>query len=120
MNEAALSWLNEHWHPEFLPNNTWIAVGTDGLLGMSETLGALVSSDTLKSADLDEVVFCFIKCVVFSILLVSNACYVGFKATGGSTGVGKAGMRSVVSNITILFAADLLLTSLFDVIPYTK
>ena len=63
---------------------------------------------------------CFLKCVVFSILIVVTSCYVGYRATGGSSGVGQAVMRSVVINITILYATDLMLTALFKEIPFTK
>jgi phospholipid/cholesterol/gamma-HCH transport system permease protein len=60
--------------------------------------------------DVDDYVMCGVKCVVFSMVQIMTACFVGFAASGGASGVGRAVTTSVVSNIVILFALDLILT----------
>jgi len=54
---------------------------------------------------------CLIKCMVFSAVIVLTACYIGYRARGGAAGVGRAVTNSVVANIVLLFAFDLLLTA---------
>jgi phospholipid/cholesterol/gamma-HCH transport system permease protein len=44
--------------------------------------------------------------------VVLTACYFGYRARGGAAGVGRAVTRSVVCNIVLLFALDLVLTVL--------
>lgn len=68
-----------------------------------------VSSTSL--ADDKDYAACLIKCVVFSIIIVTTACWMGFRASGGAAGVGRAVTNSVVANIVLLFAFDLILTA---------
>lgn len=57
---------------------------------------------------------CAIKCIVFSAVIVLTACFVGYRAEGGAAGVGRAVTNSVVANIVLLFAFDLMLTAVMD------
>jgi phospholipid/cholesterol/gamma-HCH transport system permease protein len=84
----------------------WVAHRTRGM-----TYTAFSGSVT-QLVDIKYFNVCIIKSVVFSILIVLVACHFGFKATGGAAGVGKVVTRSVVMNIVIIFAVDLLITAL--------
>ena len=55
---------------------------------------------------------CLIKSLCFGATVVLTACYFGLRARGGAAGVGRAVTRSVVCNIVLLFALDLVLTVL--------
>jgi phospholipid/cholesterol/gamma-HCH transport system permease protein len=54
---------------------------------------------------------CIVKSIVFSVVIVLVACHYGFRARGGAAGVGKVVTRSVVMNIIMIFALDLLITA---------
>lgn len=54
---------------------------------------------------------CIVKSIVFSIIIVLVACHYGYQARGGAAGVGKVVTRSVVMNIVMIFALDLLITA---------
>ncbi|MCC7479377.1 ABC transporter permease [bacterium] len=75
--------------------------------GMSYTL---FTGQVRLLVDEKDYVMCLIKCVVFSAMLVLTACYYGFQARGGASGVGKVVTTSVVVNIFLLFVIDLILT----------
>jgi phospholipid/cholesterol/gamma-HCH transport system permease protein len=54
---------------------------------------------------------CIVKSILFSIVIVLVACHYGYQAKGGAAGVGKVVTRSVVMNIIMIFALDLLVTA---------
>lgn len=54
---------------------------------------------------------CIVKSIVFSVIIVLVACQYGYLAKGGAAGVGKVVTRSVVANIVLIFAVDLLITA---------
>ena len=56
----------------------------------------------------------FVKCMVFGMVLVLTACFYGYRAHGGAAGVGRAVTESVTMNIILIFALDLLVTTLMD------
>jgi phospholipid/cholesterol/gamma-HCH transport system permease protein len=72
------------------------------------------SSSVQQIVDIKHFNTCVIKSIVFSIVLVLVACHYGFKAQGGAAGVGKVVTRSVVMNIVMIFALDLLITALMS------
>jgi phospholipid/cholesterol/gamma-HCH transport system permease protein len=55
---------------------------------------------------------CIVKSILFSVVIVLVACHYGYRAKGGAAGVGKVVTRSVVMNIIMIFALDLLITAL--------
>ena len=62
--------------------------------------------------DEKDYVMCIIKCVIFSSMMVLTACYYGYRAQGGASGVGRAVTTGVVVNTFLIFVLDLLLTML--------
>jgi phospholipid/cholesterol/gamma-HCH transport system permease protein len=54
-------------------------------------------------------VFGVIKAVVFGFTITSISCYVGYNASGGAEGVGRATTQAAVSSCIFLLVADLLL-----------
>jgi phospholipid/cholesterol/gamma-HCH transport system permease protein len=63
-----------------------------------------------------DLIQCAVKCTVFGATIVLTACYFGYRARGGASGVGKVVTLSVVVNILLLYILDLLLTMALDVI----
>jgi phospholipid/cholesterol/gamma-HCH transport system permease protein len=72
----------------------------------------MFASSVTMLVDSQDYLMCFVKCVVFSAVIVLTACHMGFHARGGAAGVGRAVTNGVVANIVLLFAFDLLLTAL--------
>jgi phospholipid/cholesterol/gamma-HCH transport system permease protein len=70
----------------------------------------MFQSSVSMLVDFHDYFTCFIKCVVFSMVIVLTACYMGYRAEGGAAGVGRAVTNSVVVNIVLVFAFDLILT----------
>lgn len=52
---------------------------------------------------------CFIKCLVFGIVVAAVGCYMGYRVEGGAAGVGREVTNSVVVSIVMIFGLDLLL-----------
>jgi phospholipid/cholesterol/gamma-HCH transport system permease protein len=53
-----------------------------------------------------------LKAVVFGTVVGTVGCYYGMQVEGGAEGVGKATTKSVVTSLTLMLAADALLTTL--------
>ncbi len=54
-----------------------------------------------------------VKPVVFAMAIAGVSCYKGFKASGGTKGVGDATTQSVVLSSVLIFTLDLIITKLF-------
>ncbi len=52
------------------------------------------------------------KTVVFGFIIGSIACYLGYNATGGTTGVGRNTMIAVVLSSLLIIVADVVLVKL--------
>jgi phospholipid/cholesterol/gamma-HCH transport system permease protein len=61
-----------------------------------------------------DIVQCAVKCIAIGATIALVACYYGFRAKGGASGVGKAVTMSVVINILIIYILDLLLTLMLE------
>jgi len=72
----------------------------------------MFESGVSSLVEFNDYLVCFVKCVVFSMVIVLTACYMGYRAEGGAAGVGRAVTNSVVVNIVLLLAFDMLLTVL--------
>jgi hypothetical protein len=35
-------WLNQHWSPDYLPNNEWVAATGDGIIAHNESLDSVI------------------------------------------------------------------------------
>ncbi len=53
-----------------------------------------------------------VKTVVFGFLIGTVACYLGYNATQGATGVGRASTRSVVYSLLLVMLSDVILVKL--------
>jgi phospholipid/cholesterol/gamma-HCH transport system permease protein len=52
------------------------------------------------------------KTFVYAAMMILTACYFGYRAHGGASGVGEQVTRGVVVNILVLFVLDLIITSI--------
>ena len=75
--------------------------------------GALYIRSTLDFLQPWDVLSGLIKAAVFGFLVALMGCWHGYNAEGGARGVGRATTNAVVSAAVLVFAANVLLTSLF-------
>ncbi len=61
---------------------------------------------------LDDVYHGIIKAFFFGIIIVTTACYKGFKCEGGAEGVGKATTSTVVVAMVLILVGDYFLSAL--------
>jgi phospholipid/cholesterol/gamma-HCH transport system permease protein len=64
--------------------------------------------------DPGDFMMCLSKSLIYGAVLVITACYFGYRAEGGASGVGRAVTSSVVTNILLLFVLDLIITAAFN------
>lgn len=86
-----------------------------GMFGASIVAGIPTESfiSGMKSSfETWDAVFGIIKAVVFGYIITSVACYQGFKVQGGSEGVGKATMNTVVISSLAVVVMDFVLASI--------
>lgn len=57
INQKALQWLREHWSPEYIKTNYWVAVSADGLIAMSPDFKVVL--DESERWPIDSVVFAY-------------------------------------------------------------
>jgi phospholipid/cholesterol/gamma-HCH transport system permease protein len=90
------------------------AVGMVGGLVISVTqlkiAGSVYWSNVVEGLYLADIWMGLIKPVVLGFALVTIACHVGLRASGGTQGVGRATTRAVVGASVVVLAADFLLT----------
>lgn len=75
--------------------------------------GVVYVRSTLDYLEPWDVISGLIKAAVFGFLVALMGCYHGYHARGGARGVGDAATNAVVSAAVLVFAANVLLTSLF-------
>ena len=61
---------------------------------------------------IDDVVMSILKSVVFGLIIVWVACYVGFSTTGGTEGVGRSTTKSVVISSVAILVGDYFITQI--------
>jgi len=59
---------------------------------------------------IDDVIMSILKSVVFGLIIVWVACYVGFSTTGGTEGVGRSTTKSVVISSVAILVGDYFIT----------
>lgn len=57
INRDALVWLQQHWSPEYIENDSWVAVSSNGIIAMSGNFESVV--DACDSWPPDSIVFAF-------------------------------------------------------------
>lgn len=89
----------------------WYAgyLGANAILGMNYLAFSQNVPNLVEPVDF---VVGFVKCLIFGGTIVLTACYAGLQAKGGAAGVGRAVTLSVVTNIALVFALDLVITIL--------
>lgn len=87
-----------------------------GYLTANSQVGMAYATFTanISLVDMKDFTICLVKSLVFATTIVLTACHMGSNCRPGAAGVGRAVTNSVVVNIVLLFALDLLLTALFD------
>jgi phospholipid/cholesterol/gamma-HCH transport system permease protein len=80
--------------------------------------GSVYWNNVVQGLYMDDVWMGLIKPVAFGFVLVSVACHVGLRTTGGTQGVGRATTRSVVSASVVVLAVDFFLTKLLIAVMY--
>ncbi len=68
--------------------------------------------NAFQSMDWTDYVPPALKTVVFGFLIGTVACYLGYNATQGATGVGRASTRSVVYSLLLVMLSDVILVKL--------
>ncbi len=68
--------------------------------------------DEIYSMQISEVSHGLIKSLAFSLIIVTTACYKGFKTSGGAEGVGRATTSAVVTSMVLVLIGDYFLTAL--------
>lgn len=81
-----------------------------GVVVLRISAGAYVANME-KYVEMDDIYNGLIKAAVFGLILSLFGCYMGFTATGGAEGVGKATTRSVVMSAVTILMADYILTA---------
>ncbi len=81
-----------------------LAIGIRPALYIHETLHALLVKDIVSG---------LVKSVIFAAIIAMVGCYTPFAVKGGSEGVGKATMISVVASLITIILADCLFTAIF-------
>lgn len=85
-----------------------------GYLTAHRTIGqsyAAFSSGIATAVDFDDFNLGIVKTFAYAAMMILTACYFGFRARGGASGVGEQVTRGVVVNILVLFILDLVITS---------
>jgi phospholipid/cholesterol/gamma-HCH transport system permease protein len=107
-----------------VPILTIVANGV-GMLG-----GALISrfqlqvaysvywNNVVQGLFMDDLWMGLIKPLLFGFLIVTIACHVGLRTTGGTQGVGRATTRAVVGASVAVLASDFLVTKLLITLLY--
>jgi phospholipid/cholesterol/gamma-HCH transport system permease protein len=72
---------------------------------------AQFSSAVSNNVGPEDLALGFIKIFAFGLVLALTACYFGYRARGGASGVGVVVTRGVVVNILLLFVLDLIITA---------
>jgi phospholipid/cholesterol/gamma-HCH transport system permease protein len=75
-------------------------------------------SSVTKSLYVDDVWMGIIKPIVFGFIIVTIACHVGLRTSGGTAGVGKSTTLSVVAGSVAVIAADFFVTQLLLTVLY--
>jgi phospholipid/cholesterol/gamma-HCH transport system permease protein len=75
-------------------------------------------SSVTKALYVDDVWMGTIKPLVFGFIIVTIACHVGLRTTGGTAGVGKATTMSVVAGSVAVIAADFFVSQLLLSVLY--
>ncbi|MGC9194466.1 MAG: MlaE family ABC transporter permease [Syntrophobacteraceae bacterium] len=81
-----------------------LAIGIRPALYIHDTINALLVKDIMSG---------LAKSVVFAVIITMVGCYTAFTVKGGSEGVGKATMISVVASLISIILADCLFTAIF-------
>jgi hypothetical protein len=58
INQQAAHWLNTHWSREYLEDNSWVAVSSDGLISSSPDLDEVMEASS--SYELENIVFTYV------------------------------------------------------------
>ncbi|MDQ3023547.1 MAG: ABC transporter permease [bacterium] len=69
------------------------------------------SSGITMAVDFEDFNIGITKVFAYAAIMILTACYFGFRARGGASGVGEMVTRGVVVNILALFVLDLIITS---------
>ncbi|MDR3554581.1 MAG: ABC transporter permease [Syntrophobacteraceae bacterium] len=81
-----------------------LAIGIRPALYIHDTINALLVKDIMSG---------LVKSVVFAVIIAMVGCYTAFVVKGGSEGVGKSTMISVVTSLISIILADCLFTAIF-------
>lgn len=101
-----------------LPVLTLIAdfAGIAGGMFLDKLLGhvsfALFLNNAFQVLSLADFLPSVFKTVVFGLIIGSVSCFLGYNATGGASGVGRASTRSVVACSLLLLVVDIILVKL--------
>jgi hypothetical protein len=57
INQDALRWLREHWSPEYLESNCWVAVSAEGVIAVNQDFEMVLNNSEKWS--LDSIVFAY-------------------------------------------------------------
>lgn len=68
--------------------------------------------DEINAIGLEECFHGLIKSVVFALIIVTTACYKGFRCTGGAEGVGRTTTSAVVVSMVMILVSDYFLSAL--------
>src|SRR5262249_42538366 len=85
-----------------------------------QVASGLYWSSVLKGLYMQDIWMGLIKPVVFGFLIVTIACHVGLRTTGGTQGVGKATTVSVVAGSVAVIAADFFVTQILISLLYPR
>jgi phospholipid/cholesterol/gamma-HCH transport system permease protein len=80
--------------------------------------GSIYWNNVVEGLYLEDVWMGLIKPVVMGFALVTIACYVGLRTTGGTQGVGRATTKAVVAGSVVVLGANFLVTKLLIVLMY--
>ena len=69
-------------------------------------------NSTLAALSLEDIAWSLFKTFVFGLLVVLISCYLGYYAKGGTTGVGKATTRAMVTSSICILVSDFIITKL--------
>jgi phospholipid/cholesterol/gamma-HCH transport system permease protein len=72
----------------------------------------LYMNDAFQALSLSDYLPTVLKTTVFGLIIGAVSCFLGYNATGGAAGVGKASTRSVVFCSILLIVVDIILVKL--------
>lgn len=94
---------------------------TMGMLGgyvigttMYDIAPSVYYTNTFDMMQNKDIISGMIKSVIFAIIVAMVGAYKGFTVKGGSTGVGKATMESVVTSIVLIILSDAVITAIIN------